>query len=144
MLLTLHFFYSAIRHSRGSQNCLWNTVKLFGHCLPSTWTLYCLNSHQTLGKVSHCFKCWTIIWGWMVSLWLVVWCRQSKRQCIVAENLCGGRFHTHLRDTFAPQVIRYVDLMESTIAQSLLKGYEKEKWDLKGYASLLTVGITRA
>ncbi|XP_075678981.1 calcium-dependent secretion activator 1 isoform X1 [Dermatophagoides pteronyssinus] len=48
------------------------------------------------------------------------------------ENLCGGRFHNHLRDTFAPQVIRYVDLMENTIGQALLKGYEKEKWDLKG------------
>ncbi|GIX91104.1 hypothetical protein CEXT_209192, partial [Caerostris extrusa] len=32
----------------------------------------------------------------------------------------------HLRDTFAPQVVRYVDLMESSIAQSLHKGYEKE------------------
>lgn len=48
------------------------------------------------------------------------------------ENLCGGRFHTHLRDTFAPQVIRYVDLMESTIGQSLHKNFEKEKWDTKG------------
>ena len=46
------------------------------------------------------------------------------------ENLCSGRFHTHLRDTFAPQVIRYVDLMESSIAQSLHKGYEREKWEL--------------
>jgi calcium-dependent secretion activator len=49
-----------------------------------------------------------------------------------SENLCKGRFHTHLHDTFAPQVIRYVDLMESSIAQSLHKGFEKEKWDLKG------------
>lgn len=49
------------------------------------------------------------------------------------ENLYGGRFHTHLRDTFAPQVIRYVDLMESTIAQSLHKHFEKEKWDTKGF-----------
>lgn len=49
-----------------------------------------------------------------------------------AENLCGGRFHQHLRDTFAPQVVRYVDLMESSIAQSLHKGFEKERWELKG------------
>ncbi|KAF7490438.1 Calcium-dependent secretion activator [Sarcoptes scabiei] len=54
------------------------------------------------------------------------------------ENLCHGRFHNHLRDTFAPQVIRYVDLMESTIAHSLLKGYEKEKWDNKGSAGCVT------
>ncbi|RWS31419.1 calcium-dependent secretion activator-like protein [Leptotrombidium deliense] len=50
----------------------------------------------------------------------------------IDENLCGGRFHTLLRDTFAPQVIRYVDLMESSIAQSLHKGFEKEKWEIKG------------
>lgn len=53
-----------------------------------------------------------------------------------SENLCGGRFHQHLRDTFAPQVVRYVDLMESSIAQSLHKGYEKERWELKGYSFL--------
>ncbi|XP_023215890.1 calcium-dependent secretion activator 1-like [Centruroides sculpturatus] len=51
----------------------------------------------------------------------------------IDENLCGGRFHQHLRDTFAPQVVRYVDLMESSIAQSLHKGYEKERWEIKGH-----------
>ncbi|XP_029833230.1 calcium-dependent secretion activator isoform X10 [Ixodes scapularis] len=50
----------------------------------------------------------------------------------IDENLCGGRFHQHLRDKFAPQVVRYVDLMESSIHQSLLKGLEKERWELKG------------
>ncbi|XP_049275534.1 calcium-dependent secretion activator isoform X3 [Rhipicephalus sanguineus] len=50
----------------------------------------------------------------------------------IDENLCGGRFHQHLRDTFAPQVVRYVDLMESSIAQSLHKGFEKEHWEIKG------------
>ncbi|GFS58406.1 calcium-dependent secretion activator [Nephila pilipes] len=54
----------------------------------------------------------------------------------VDENLCGGRFHQHLRDTFAPQVVRYVDLMESSIAQSLHKGYEKERWELKGHGCI--------
>ncbi|KAG8194997.1 hypothetical protein JTE90_008171 [Oedothorax gibbosus] len=54
----------------------------------------------------------------------------------VDENLCGGRFHAHLRDTFAPQVVRYVDLMESSIAQSLHKGYEKERWELKGHGCI--------
>ncbi|KAH9643917.1 hypothetical protein HF086_016467 [Spodoptera exigua] len=48
------------------------------------------------------------------------------------ENLKGGRFHEHLRDTFAPLVVRYVDLMESSIAQSLHKGFEKERWEIKG------------
>lgn len=50
-----------------------------------------------------------------------------------SENLKGGRFHEHLRDTFAPLVVRYVDLMESSIAQSLHKGFEKERWEIKGY-----------
>ncbi|XP_076448104.1 calcium-dependent secretion activator 1-like [Babylonia areolata] len=48
------------------------------------------------------------------------------------ENLCNGRFHQHLRDVFAPQVVRYVDLMESSIAQSIHKGFEREKWDMTG------------
>ncbi|XP_046655109.1 calcium-dependent secretion activator-like isoform X6 [Daphnia pulicaria] len=48
------------------------------------------------------------------------------------DNLKNGRFHQHLRDTFAPQVVRYVDLMESSIAQSIHKGFEKEKWEIKG------------
>ena len=43
-----------------------------------------------------------------------------------------GKFHQHLRDTFAPQVVRYVDLMESSIAQSIHKGFEKERWEIKG------------
>jgi hypothetical protein len=47
------------------------------------------------------------------------------------ENMCNGRFHTHLRDTFAPQVVRYIDLMESSIAQSLHRGFEREKWEVK-------------
>jgi hypothetical protein len=56
----------------------------------------------------------------------------SVGMCVSAENLCGGRFHTHLREVFAPQVIRYVDLMESSIAQSIHKGFEKETWKPQG------------
>lgn len=52
--------------------------------------------------------------------------------CLVADNLKNGRFHQHLRDTFAPLVVRYVDLMESSIAQSIHKGFEKERWEIKG------------
>ncbi|BES90668.1 DUF1041 [Nesidiocoris tenuis] len=48
------------------------------------------------------------------------------------DNLKNGRFHSHLRDTFAPLVVRYVDLMESSIAQSIHKGFEKERWEIKG------------
>ena len=31
-------------------------------------------------------------------------------------------------DLFAPQLIRYVDLMETSIAQSTQKDFDKEKW----------------
>ncbi|CAK9825694.1 Calcium-dependent secretion activator [Anthophora retusa] len=48
------------------------------------------------------------------------------------DNLKNGRFHQHLRDTFAPMVVRYVDLMETSIAQSIHKGFEKERWEIKG------------
>ncbi|KAI1285895.1 Calcium-dependent secretion activator [Halotydeus destructor] len=56
----------------------------------------------------------------------------------VDENMCGGRFHTHIRDTFAPHVIRYVDLMESSIAQSLHRGFEREKWEVEGSMACAT------
>lgn len=49
-----------------------------------------------------------------------------------ADNLKNGRFHQHLRDTFAPLVVRYVDLMETSIGQSIHKGFEKERWEIKG------------
>ncbi|XP_077867039.1 calcium-dependent secretion activator 1-like [Saccoglossus kowalevskii] len=47
-------------------------------------------------------------------------------------SLNSGRFHNHLREVFAPHVIRYVDLMESSVAQSIHRGFEKEKWEPKG------------
>ncbi|ESN91524.1 hypothetical protein HELRODRAFT_70306 [Helobdella robusta] len=48
------------------------------------------------------------------------------------ESLCGGKFHSHLRDAFAPLVVRYVDLMESSIAQSVNNGFERELWKPQG------------
>lgn len=62
---------------------------------------------------------------------------RSKGSMIVkfnlnVDNLKNGRFHQHLRDTFAPLVVRYVDLMETSIAQSIHKGFEKERWEIKG------------
>ena len=51
---------------------------------------------------------------------------------ISLDNLKNGKFHQHLRETFAPQVVRYVDLMESSIGQSIHKGFEKERWEIKG------------
>ncbi|XP_077982025.1 calcium-dependent secretion activator 1-like [Glandiceps talaboti] len=46
-------------------------------------------------------------------------------------NLNSGRFHNHLREVFAPHVIRYVDLMEAAVAQSIHRGFEKERWEPK-------------
>uniref|UniRef100_A0A8C9S5C6 Ca2+-dependent activator protein for secretion a n=1 Tax=Scleropages formosus TaxID=113540 RepID=A0A8C9S5C6_SCLFO len=44
-------------------------------------------------------------------------------------HLCNGKFHKHLQDLFAPLVVRYVDLMESSIAQSIHRGFERETWE---------------
>ncbi|XP_066447942.1 calcium-dependent secretion activator 2 isoform X4 [Eleutherodactylus coqui] len=42
--------------------------------------------------------------------------------------LCNGKFHKHVQECFVPLVIRYIDLMESSIAQSIHKGFEQETW----------------
>ncbi|XP_072003106.1 calcium-dependent secretion activator 2 isoform X7 [Engystomops pustulosus] len=42
--------------------------------------------------------------------------------------LCNGKFHKHIQECFVPLVIRYIDLMESSIAQSIHKGFEQETW----------------
>ncbi|XP_053798770.1 calcium-dependent secretion activator 2 isoform X8 [Vidua chalybeata] len=42
--------------------------------------------------------------------------------------LCNGRFHKHLQEIFVPMVVRYIDLMESSIAQSIHRGLEQESW----------------
>ncbi|XP_040267614.1 calcium-dependent secretion activator 2 isoform X3 [Bufo bufo] len=42
--------------------------------------------------------------------------------------LCNGKFHKHIQESFVPLVIRYIDLMESSIAQSIHKGFEQETW----------------
>uniref|UniRef100_A0A8C4ZYA5 Calcium-dependent secretion activator 1 n=1 Tax=Gadus morhua TaxID=8049 RepID=A0A8C4ZYA5_GADMO len=47
-------------------------------------------------------------------------------------NLCNGKFHKHLQDLYAPLVVRYVDLMESSIAQSIHRGFERESWEPSG------------
>ncbi|XP_048864818.1 calcium-dependent secretion activator 2-like isoform X3 [Brienomyrus brachyistius] len=42
--------------------------------------------------------------------------------------LCNGVFHRHLQDTFLPLVVRYVDLMEASIAQFIHRSFEQESW----------------
>ncbi|XP_041651835.1 calcium-dependent secretion activator 2 isoform X2 [Cheilinus undulatus] len=43
-------------------------------------------------------------------------------------HLCNGPFHKHLQDLYVPLVVRYIDLMESSIAQSIHRGFEQETW----------------
>uniref|UniRef100_A0A8D3BFA8 Calcium dependent secretion activator 2 n=1 Tax=Scophthalmus maximus TaxID=52904 RepID=A0A8D3BFA8_SCOMX len=43
-------------------------------------------------------------------------------------HLCNRTFHKHLQDLFVPLVVRYIDLMESSIAQSIHRGFEQETW----------------
>ncbi|MEQ2309412.1 Calcium-dependent secretion activator 2, partial [Ameca splendens] len=43
-------------------------------------------------------------------------------------HLCNGPFHKHLQDLFIPLVVRYIDLMETSIAQSIHRGFEQETW----------------
>uniref|UniRef100_A0A672MC79 Calcium dependent secretion activator 2 n=1 Tax=Sinocyclocheilus grahami TaxID=75366 RepID=A0A672MC79_SINGR len=44
------------------------------------------------------------------------------------SHLCNGTFHKHLQDLYIPLVVRYIDLMESSIAQSIHRGFEQETW----------------
>uniref|UniRef100_A0A3Q3ECZ7 Ca++-dependent secretion activator 2 n=1 Tax=Labrus bergylta TaxID=56723 RepID=A0A3Q3ECZ7_9LABR len=44
------------------------------------------------------------------------------------SHLCNGPFHKHLQDLYVPLVVRYIDLMESSIAQSIHRGFEQETW----------------
>lgn len=55
----------------------------------------------------------------------------------IIASMSGGKFHQQLKDMFAPLVVRYVDLMESSIAQSIHKGFEKETWKPHGYVNSL-------
>lgn len=45
------------------------------------------------------------------------------------SSLKLGTFHKKLVEQFSPMVVRYVDLMEHSIAQSIEKGFSKEKWE---------------
>ncbi|CBY12683.1 unnamed protein product [Oikopleura dioica] len=52
--------------------------------------------------------------------------------------LFKGRFHKHLMDVYAPMVIRYIDLMETSIAQAVYRGLENETWRPCQYGSQTT------
>ena len=42
-----------------------------------------------------------------------------------------------LVERFAPMVVRYVELMEHSITQSIERGFAKEKWEIRKYVFLL-------
>ncbi|VDK54639.1 unnamed protein product [Anisakis simplex] len=46
-------------------------------------------------------------------------------------TLKNGVFHSKLVQQFSPLVVRYVDLMEHSISQSIEKGFAREKWELR-------------
>uniref|UniRef100_A0AC34QCC0 Calcium-dependent secretion activator n=1 Tax=Panagrolaimus sp. JU765 TaxID=591449 RepID=A0AC34QCC0_9BILA len=46
-------------------------------------------------------------------------------------TLKNGAFHSKLVIQFSPLVVRYVDLMEHSISQSIEKGFQKEKWEVR-------------
>ncbi|KAK0399959.1 hypothetical protein QR680_003296 [Steinernema hermaphroditum] len=48
-----------------------------------------------------------------------------------SASLKNGIFHTKLVKQFSPLVVRYVDLMEHSISQSIEKGFSKEKWEIR-------------
>ena len=57
--------------------------------------------------------------------------KPSDKLCFcltISALLCNGKFHKHLQEIFVPLVVRYVDLMESSIAQSIHRGFEQETW----------------
>ncbi|VDM98074.1 unnamed protein product [Thelazia callipaeda] len=47
------------------------------------------------------------------------------------SHLKNGIFHTKLIQQFSSKVVRYIDLMEHSIAQSIEKGFAREKWEMR-------------
>ncbi|ETN74319.1 hypothetical protein NECAME_13044 [Necator americanus] len=55
---------------------------------------------------------------------------QTLNDFLLSEkSLSGGIFHKKLTTQFQPLVVRYTDLMEHSISQSIDKGFSKEKWE---------------
>ena len=130
LTLTLKSFI--FRPLLGFPTCWWNTLKYFGPYLEWIWTRFSMNSLQIRTCILTCiFLKEYIIWFFYrwdsFPLFLIL-----NDYLRTDDNLKNGKFHQHLRTTFAPQVVRYVDLMESSIAQSIHKGFEKERWEIKG------------
>ena len=116
----------------GFRTCWWNIQKYFGPYSEWIWIQFSMNNLQIRKQC---------IWNTFFSLqnFLAFYSWDSFPLFLILndylrtdDNLKNGKFHQHLRTTFAPQVVRYVDLMESSIAQSIHKGFEKERWEIKG------------
>lgn len=46
-------------------------------------------------------------------------------------NLRMGPFHRNLVEQFEPMVKHYINLMENSIASSIDKNFQKEKWEVR-------------
>ena len=117
----------------GFRTCWWNIQKYFGPYSEWIWIQSSTNNLQireyTIPLTFYISSVSYFIYRWdSFPLFLIL-----NDYLRTDDNLKNGKFHQHLRTTFAPQVVRYVDLMESSIAQSIHKGFEKERWEIKGY-----------
>ncbi|VDD93883.1 unnamed protein product [Enterobius vermicularis] len=48
---------------------------------------------------------------------------------VTDKHLKNGHFHKKLAEQFAPNVVRYIEVMEHSISQSIEKGFTREKWE---------------
>ncbi len=131
------------RRLHGGQTSWWSMQKTSWPSMPSTWMPLWKSSHLRAGTASPSSSCSTTSSGWTVSSWptfnlspLHIYLCLSKGANIFlflplfgTDHLCNGKFHKHLQDLYAPLVVRYVDLMESSIAQSIHKGFDRESWE---------------
>jgi len=95
---------------------LWSLMPapvMFLKFLPVGWQIHCV------------MKCHAVVCYWAFSNGSVL----LYFYLSILDNMCNGKFHKHLQDLFAPLVVRYVDLMESSIAQSIHRGFERESWE---------------
>lgn len=127
---------------RGGRNWWWSTPKTSCPFTPSTWTPLWRSSPPRAGTASRFSSCsmtssvWTVSSCIHTSFTTLSFSFEHEKKptkifllLFCTDHLCNGKFHKHLQDLYAPLVVRYVDLMESSITQSIHKGFERESWE---------------
>ena len=132
------------RRLHGGQTSWWSMQRTSWPFMPLTWMPLWRSSPPRAGTASPSSSCSTTSSEWTVSscphiyflkMILVFYARTKTLtpfcHCLSfrTDHLCNGKFHKHLQDLYAPLVVRYVDLMESSIAQSIHKGFDRESWE---------------